>query len=356
MSYDGVILAGGVNDKFFKNMEDGELMPAGSSFDASTIYGAWQSAVEYILNNYPNVIIYLTIPPIAWNGDNIYQYSTAKIKAEVAELYNLPYMDLYSSLGINSQNRDYYYVDDVAKTNWRIHFNDIGNELIGYVISGMLDSVPSGKTLSEIRSLKEEMDTHGLSDEITQALLNCFRHVVYTDNEDHYYQTLETALTGVEPQTDYYSKWSTNPPDSTYGLIVVQPDIAISEGSYASKYRNMPVYSDAVGRRAAIYTTAEYGYHKINKQDDTVATSLIAFGIELPPGSTGFTATFGDSTGTCLYVFKRDIETGNYLIVRDYIQWYTDEEVVTGLDSNSQYLICGSSKFVGQMDITIEVI
>ena len=139
--YDAVFLEGGVND-FVKSSQVtvGELAPIGSTFDTTTIYGAWQSAIEYILVNYPSVLIYMDIPPIAWihQADDVFPYDVAKIKGEVAALYNIPCLDLYKTAGINIINRDYWYCDDVDQTNWRLHFNDYGNVLIGQKVAGFL--------------------------------------------------------------------------------------------------------------------------------------------------------------------------------------------------------------------------
>ena len=129
---DAVLLEGGVND-FVKqsSVTVGEISAIGSAFDASTVYGAWQTAIEYILTNYPTVKIYMTIPAIAWTSSGMFPYGTASIKKDIAELYNLPIVDLYKELGINEVNRDTFYCDDVELTNWRLHFNDYGNAVVG---------------------------------------------------------------------------------------------------------------------------------------------------------------------------------------------------------------------------------
>ena len=140
---DAVFLEGGAND-FVKSSQVtiGEIAPIGSTFDTTTVYGAWQSAVEYILTNYPSCLIYMDIPAIAWlgSGDTVFPYDTAKIKGEIAALYNLPCLDLYKDGGINIINRDYWYVDDPSETNnWRLHFNDYGNALIGAKIAQFIN-------------------------------------------------------------------------------------------------------------------------------------------------------------------------------------------------------------------------
>lgn len=138
---DAVLLEGGVNDYIkASQVTIGTLQPIGSLFDTETVYGSWQSAVEYILNNYPSVKIFMTVPAIAWNASGVMPYTTAEIKKNVAELYNIPCLDLYKNGGINELNRDYYYVDDVAATNWRLHFNDYGNALIGAEMAGFINT------------------------------------------------------------------------------------------------------------------------------------------------------------------------------------------------------------------------
>ena len=138
---DAVLLEGGVNDYIKADQVTiGSLAPIGSTFDTTTVYGAWQSAVEYILTNYPEVKIFMTVPAIAWDENGVMPYSTAEIKKNVAELYNIPCLDLYKNGGINQVNRDYYYVDDVSLTNWRLHFNDYGNALIGAEMAGFINT------------------------------------------------------------------------------------------------------------------------------------------------------------------------------------------------------------------------
>ena len=139
--YDAVFLEGGVND-FIKSssVTVGSIQPVGGSFDTSTVYGAWQSAVEYIMANYPQVKIFMDVPAIAWSDENVYPYTTANVKGEIAELYNIPCLNLYKCGGFNTVNRDYYYVDNVSTTGWRLHFNDYGNKVVGEIIAKFIDT------------------------------------------------------------------------------------------------------------------------------------------------------------------------------------------------------------------------
>jgi len=141
-TYDAVFIEGGVND-FIKSssITIGELAPIGSVFNTNTVYGAWQSALEYILSNYPSVKIFMDIPAIAWKSGQVFPYEIAKIKGDVAELYNIPCLNLYKEAGLNNKNWDYYYVDDTSKTdNLHLHFNDYGNVLVGEIVAEFINT------------------------------------------------------------------------------------------------------------------------------------------------------------------------------------------------------------------------
>ena len=138
-SCDGAFFDGGINDWAVPGTRDtvGELAPIGSTFDLNTIYGNWQSAVEYVLNNYPATKIFLCVPYIGWtSGGTEFPYSYAKIKKDIAEIYNLPCIDLYKTSGLNQCNRTYYFGD----TNMYIHLNDYGYKLIGEHVAGFIDT------------------------------------------------------------------------------------------------------------------------------------------------------------------------------------------------------------------------
>ena len=140
---DCLIIAGGVND-FVKSSQVtiGTIDSIGATFDTSTAYGALQDAIEYVLYNYPDMKIYIIVPAIAWVGGNIFPYSTAEVRKNIAELYNIPYVDLYKKAGINVINRNYFYVDDPTLTNdWYLHFNDYGNAWLGSIIGKFINSI-----------------------------------------------------------------------------------------------------------------------------------------------------------------------------------------------------------------------
>lgn len=140
-SVDAVYLSGGVND-FIKQDEisTGTIQPIGSTFDTTTSYGAWQSAIEYLLTNYPQLKIYIDTPWVCWNWyGNILPESIAEVKKNVAELYSIECLDMYHISGINLVNRDYFFVDDLSGNGQsRLHMNDYGNEWLGSIIGKFL--------------------------------------------------------------------------------------------------------------------------------------------------------------------------------------------------------------------------
>lgn len=108
-----VTILAGTND--FRDMLSepiGEISTIGSSFDTDTFIGAYQEAIEYILNNYPETKIYLFTPIKAWEdslGLMPEAYPQAVIR--LGQLYSLPVCDLYHQSGINESTKSIYLVD-----------------------------------------------------------------------------------------------------------------------------------------------------------------------------------------------------------------------------------------------------
>ena len=143
---DAVFIEGGVND-YVKGVNVGNIEPVGSDFDTTTVYGALQSAIEYLINNHPSVKIFMDVPPIAWTIYGIYPYDMALVKADVARLYNIPYKDTYTEMGITKDNRGYYFADN-GNNNLYLHLNDYGNKKLGLTISSLFNgsaSVPQDR-------------------------------------------------------------------------------------------------------------------------------------------------------------------------------------------------------------------
>lgn len=134
--------AGGIND-FLQSTPIGEPKSIGASFDTTTVYGAWQSAIEYALTNYPATQIVLITPFVGWlrvtTTDDEVPVTYTEVKKNLAKLYRLPLIDLSEMCGFNKINRAYYFADDISKVTFILHLNDKGNELMGKTISKYLN-------------------------------------------------------------------------------------------------------------------------------------------------------------------------------------------------------------------------
>ena len=136
---DVVTLAGGIND-FLQSIPVGSIAPIGSNFDTSTVFGATQAMIESIITKKASVKLMLINPFTGWINNDADEYSDtyANVKRELAELYHLPILDLSKSCGFNSLNRDAFYCDDMSKVTFRLHLNDLGNEVIGHMIASFV--------------------------------------------------------------------------------------------------------------------------------------------------------------------------------------------------------------------------
>lgn len=112
--FDYMTIMGGDNDDRL-NIEIGTLLPIGSTFDTSTVYGALQSAIEYALSQNPELRIILMTEPMGWTYRNgIFERVSDLIPnayRRVAEQYGLPLIDNWLNSGINEFNRNIYFCD-----------------------------------------------------------------------------------------------------------------------------------------------------------------------------------------------------------------------------------------------------
>lgn len=139
--YDMVVLAGGVNDYIVGGNSTGTLQPIGGAFNANTVYGAWQTAVEHILTNYPDLKIIMVTPVPCWNDGNKLPATYAQAKKDVANRYGLACCDLYNVSQINELNREHFFCDDATKTGWHLHLNNEGNSWVGKILGNFIMSV-----------------------------------------------------------------------------------------------------------------------------------------------------------------------------------------------------------------------
>lgn len=136
---DVVTLAGGIND-FLQSIPVGSIAPIGSNFDTSTVFGATQAMIESIISRKPSVKLMLINPFTGWINNDADEYpdTYASVKRNLAELYHLPILDLTRSCGFNALNKSTFYCDDMTKVSYRLHLNDLGNEVIGHMIASFV--------------------------------------------------------------------------------------------------------------------------------------------------------------------------------------------------------------------------
>ena len=137
---DVITIMGGDNDDRLQ-VNVGTLQPVGGTFDTSTVYGALQSAIEYVYNNVSKTIrIILMTEPMGWT----YRNGTMKRVSElypnayrnVAKQYGLPLIDLWNESGINELNRTTYYADPAPEDNnlYMYHPNNEGWKRLSQLI------------------------------------------------------------------------------------------------------------------------------------------------------------------------------------------------------------------------------
>lgn len=140
--YDLCSIACGTND-FKLNVPIGELGIIGESeFDRNTFYGAYRTAIEYLLNQKPTLRVVLFTPlqrdndgydvnKINTSGHKLIDYVNAVRK--VGELYGIPVCDMYSNSGFTKLTLDTYTIDGLHPSN--AGFKRMGNYATQFVNS-----------------------------------------------------------------------------------------------------------------------------------------------------------------------------------------------------------------------------
>ena len=87
-----------------------------------------------------------------------------------------------------------------------------------------------GKVQDEIDELKDDLaQIEGISDDVKQALLACFRHVAFLDDDDDYYGDLEDALYPSQPAVEISWDYSLGRlPTSEDGIDFSYSDYTVS--------------------------------------------------------------------------------------------------------------------------------
>lgn len=119
---DFVIIGGGTND-----ISAGSPIGTASDSDFSTIHGSINKMIQLLLTANPSLKIYFSSPVVGYHGDggrtdanwdDNYQFSSGLTKPQYIEIFatatkrnHIPYIDVYSTLGINQTNFSNYYLD-----------------------------------------------------------------------------------------------------------------------------------------------------------------------------------------------------------------------------------------------------
>ena len=140
-----ITIMGGDNDDRLQ-ITPGNVLPAGSTFDTTTVAGALQNAIETVQAANPDARIILMTEPIGWtyrNGDmERVDDEYPKTYRKVAEMYGLPLIDLWNESGINEMNREDYMIDPTVSdgnTSYIYHPSNKAWERIGKLICKVLE-------------------------------------------------------------------------------------------------------------------------------------------------------------------------------------------------------------------------
>lgn len=131
-----------IND-FGQSRQLGTVAPIGSSFDESTFCGAYQAMIEDVINRFPTLKIGIIIPYKVWNNNlgGMMPRTFAEKTIEIAQLYSLPYLNLYDESQINELNKDELFVDDTNKVPYQYHLNNTGYQIISQYITSFVNKI-----------------------------------------------------------------------------------------------------------------------------------------------------------------------------------------------------------------------
>lgn len=130
-NFEVMTIMGGDNDDRL-DVPVGIVLPVGSTFDATTVCGALQSAIEYALTQNPALRIILMTEPMGWTYQNGALDRVSELipnaYRQVADQYGLPVVDLWDESGINELTRETYYADPAPSDNqlYMYHPNNDG--------------------------------------------------------------------------------------------------------------------------------------------------------------------------------------------------------------------------------------
>lgn len=126
-------IMGGLNDCLYKSAL-GQIQPAGSTFDKTTVYGALQAMCEYILNlrEHPRLILITPTQSVrdTWS-ESTYPTTMAEIRQaviDVGEYYSVCVFDAWAKSGISAFN---IQKQTNPTTRDGVHLNTLGGDIFG---------------------------------------------------------------------------------------------------------------------------------------------------------------------------------------------------------------------------------
>ena len=141
LSCDCVTITCGANDFRVSAVEPlGEIAPIGSAFDETTMIGALQAAIEWLIGTKPSLRIFIMTPIKGFTyNEGVWatmpeEYAQAFL--DVGKLYSLPVCDWYHDSGINFLNKTTFIGDPYETTHYMLHPTNAGFALMGRTITG----------------------------------------------------------------------------------------------------------------------------------------------------------------------------------------------------------------------------
>lgn len=135
-TYDGVSFLVGINNFNKSTLKQfGQVQGIGTLFNTDTFCGAYQQMIEDIIQKFPHLQIILISPYRVFKqgfGELPPIYSET-IK-EIAEVYQLPFCDLYYDSPICPTTHPEDFVDDFKVVQYYFHLNNQGYEKISEVL------------------------------------------------------------------------------------------------------------------------------------------------------------------------------------------------------------------------------
>ena len=137
---------GGLNDCLYKSTL-GQLVPTGSTFDKTTVYGALQAICEYILNlrAHPRLVLITPTQSVrdTWSAET-YPTTMAQIRKaviDVGEYYSVPVFDAWAESGVCAYNLQ---KQTNPTTSDGVHLNTLGADILGEKLALVIKDVLFG--------------------------------------------------------------------------------------------------------------------------------------------------------------------------------------------------------------------